>query len=51
MQTLKDIHKPSLPHRPANRIYVRGLVIQKAEILTEWAKLSDHLAIYAELGH
>jgi hypothetical protein len=26
-------------------------VIQKAEILTEWAKLSDHLAIYAELGH
>jgi endonuclease/exonuclease/phosphatase family metal-dependent hydrolase len=43
---------PSIrPILPMDRIYVRGLVIQKAEILTEWAKLSDHLAIYAELGH
>jgi endonuclease/exonuclease/phosphatase family metal-dependent hydrolase len=43
---------PSIrPILPMDRIYVRGLVIQKAEILTEWSKLSDHLAIYAELGH
>lgn len=34
-----------------DRIYVRGLQIKKAEVLTEWSKLSDHLAVYAELGH
>jgi len=27
------------------------LKIQKAHVLTEWSKLSDHLAVYAELGH
>ena len=43
---------PSIkPVLPMDRIYVRGLSIQKAKVLTEWSKLSDHLALYAELGH
>lgn len=42
---------PSIkPVLPMDRIYVRGLSIQKAKVLTEWSKLSDHLALYAELG-
>ncbi|NCX66602.1 MAG: endonuclease, partial [Burkholderiaceae bacterium] len=39
------------PMLAMDRIYVRGLKIQKAQVLTEWSKLSDHLAVYAELGH
>ena len=38
------------PMLAMDRIYVRGLKIHKAQVLTEWSKLSDHLAIYAELG-
>jgi len=34
-----------------DRIYVRGLTVQKAEVLRDWSKLSDHLALYAELRH
>ena len=32
-----------------DRIYVRGLKIHSAEVLNEWALLSDHLGIFAEL--
>lgn len=39
------------PMLAMDRIYVRGLSIHKAHVLTEWSKLSDHLAVYAELGH
>jgi endonuclease/exonuclease/phosphatase family metal-dependent hydrolase len=32
-----------------DRIYVRGLQVHTADILEEWFRLSDHLAIAAEL--
>ena len=37
------------PILPMDRIYVRGLRIHSAEILSEWFLLSDHLGIFAEL--
>lgn len=39
------------PILPMDRIYVRGLSVQKAQLLTEWSKLSDYLTLYAELGN
>ncbi len=42
----------SLPMLPLDRIYVRGLKVQRAEVLGEgmWAKLSDHAALLAEVS-
>lgn len=41
---------PSMrPMLAMDRIYVRGLKIHSAQVLHEWMKLSDHLAITAQL--
>ena len=32
-----------------DRIYVRGLRVRSVEVLTEWATISDHLPLAAEV--
>jgi endonuclease/exonuclease/phosphatase family metal-dependent hydrolase len=34
---------------PLDRIYVRNLKIKSAKVLRDWASLSDHLGLWAEL--
>lgn len=38
-----------LPVLPLDRIYVRNLSVKNARVLRDWAHLSDHLGLWAEL--
>jgi endonuclease/exonuclease/phosphatase family metal-dependent hydrolase len=38
-----------LPVLPLDRVYVRGLKVRDARVLRDWAGLSDHLGLWAEL--
>ncbi len=38
-----------LPVLPLDRIYVRNLTVKSARVLRDWASLSDHLGLWAEL--
>jgi len=38
-----------MPVLPLDRIYVRNLKVRSARVLRDWASLSDHLGLWAEL--